>query len=235
MSAKPLVIVVVLLLCSVQVSATPAPSVQQGSKLVGSDAVRDANQGYSVALSADGNTAVAGGDFDNNGAGAAWVYMRSGGVWSQQGLKLVGTGAVGTARQGVSVALSADGNTAVVGGVGDSSGVGAAWVFIDPALTAVERSGVPRELALAAPRPNPARGQTVLWFALPEAGPVRVAVYDIEGRRVRTVNPGRLAAGEYQLPLNLREGGARRIPNGLYFVRLEAGGRTLTTRLAIAE
>jgi hypothetical protein len=33
-------------------------------------------QGYSVAVSADGNTAVVGGYFDNSGAGAAWVFTR---------------------------------------------------------------------------------------------------------------------------------------------------------------
>ena len=64
--------------------------------------------------------------------GAAWVFTRSGGVWTQQGSKLVGTGAVGTAEQGCSVALSADGNTAIVGGPGDNSGAGAAWVFVQP-------------------------------------------------------------------------------------------------------
>jgi PKD repeat protein len=50
-------------------------------------------------------------------------------VWSQQGSKLVGTGAVGAAYQGISVALAADGNTAIVGGYTDNSGAGAAWVF----------------------------------------------------------------------------------------------------------
>jgi len=59
---------------------------------------------------------MVGGDGDNNFTGAAWVFTRSGGVWSQQGSKLVGTGAVGPAGQGRSVALSADGNTAIVGG-----------------------------------------------------------------------------------------------------------------------
>jgi hypothetical protein len=70
----------------------------------------------SVALSADGNTAIVGGYFDNNATGAAWVYTRSGGVWAQQGNKLVGTGAVGNAGQAYSVALSGDGNTAIMGG-----------------------------------------------------------------------------------------------------------------------
>jgi hypothetical protein len=103
---------------------------QQGSKLVGSGAVGAAYQGVSVALSADGNTAIAGGYFDNGSAGAAWVYTRNGaGVWSQQGSKLVGSGAVGAAYQGMSVALSADGNTAMVGGFQDNANVGAAWIF----------------------------------------------------------------------------------------------------------
>src|SRR5258708_3491045 len=73
---------------------------QQGLKLVGSGAVNAAVQGFSVALSADGNTAIVGGYTDNNNAGAAWVWTLSGGVWTQQGTKLVGSGAAGTARQG---------------------------------------------------------------------------------------------------------------------------------------
>src|SRR5262245_46970209 len=104
--------------------------VQQGPKLVGTDAVGSARQGISVAVSADGNTAIVGGGFDDFLAGAAWVWTRSGGVWSQEGTKLVGSGAVGAAiQQGISVAVSADGNTAVVGGSGDNSNSGAAWVW----------------------------------------------------------------------------------------------------------
>jgi hypothetical protein len=102
---------------------------QQGPKLVGTGAGAAA-QGYSVALSGDGNTAIVGGPDDN----AAWVFTRSNGVWTQQGSKLVGTGAVGSAAQGVSVALSGDGNTAIVGGTGDNSNTGAAWIFVGPTL-----------------------------------------------------------------------------------------------------
>ena len=102
---------------------------QQGPKLVGAGFAGQANQGNAVSLSADGNTAIVGGVSDDGLAGAAWVWTRSGGVWTQQGGKLVGGGAVGTARQGVSAALSADGNTAIVGGYTDASGAGAAWVW----------------------------------------------------------------------------------------------------------
>jgi hypothetical protein len=102
---------------------------QQGNKLVGTGAVGAAHHGFSVAISADGNTVIVGGNTDDSRAGAAWVFTRTGGAWSQQGPKLVGTGAVGGAQQGTSVAVSADGNTAIVGGEGDNEYAGAAWVF----------------------------------------------------------------------------------------------------------
>jgi len=85
-----------------------------------------------VSLTADGNTAIVGAPQDPGAVGAAWVFTRSGGVWSQQGPKLVGSGAVGLAFQGTSVSLSGDGNTAIVGGPNDNSNIGAAWVFAQP-------------------------------------------------------------------------------------------------------
>jgi len=102
---------------------------QQGAKLAPSDAVDAAEFGAAVALSADGDTAIVGGEGDDSQIGAAWVFTRSGGRWSQQGSKLTGFDAVGSSWQGWSVGLSADGNTAVVGGYQDDLGVGAAWVF----------------------------------------------------------------------------------------------------------
>jgi hypothetical protein len=103
---------------------------QQGTKLVGTGATDKSQQGTSVALSHDGNIAVVGGPWDD-GHGAAWVFIRSGGAWTQQGNKLVGTGATGNATQGGSVALSGDGNTVIVGGYADKDFTGAAWVFFN--------------------------------------------------------------------------------------------------------
>ena len=57
-----------------------AAFIQQGPKLVGMGAVGDAQQGHSVALSADGNVMIVGGFLDDNGAGAAWVFTRGNGV-----------------------------------------------------------------------------------------------------------------------------------------------------------
>jgi Divergent InlB B-repeat domain/FG-GAP repeat len=106
----------------------------QGSKLTGSGEVGDTGFGSSVALSSDGDTALIGGPGDNpdtggSGAGAAWVFTRSGSGWTQQGNKLTGGRETGNAFFGESVALSSDGNTALIGGSGDNSDAGAAWVF----------------------------------------------------------------------------------------------------------
>ncbi|UAY53158.1 FG-GAP repeat protein [Ferruginibacter albus] len=101
----------------------------QQTKLVATDAIDASAQGQCVAISSDGNTAIVGGNFDNGGIGASWIFVRSGGVWTQQA-KLVATDASGGSQQGYSVSLSSDGNTAVVGGYTDNDGIGASWIFI---------------------------------------------------------------------------------------------------------
>jgi hypothetical protein len=122
-----------VLICAALLLAL-AQFTQQGPKLVGAGTVEGGVQGYSVALSSDGNTAIVGVRLDNGNTGAAFVYTRSNGVWTQQGSKLVPADPV-PANQGYSVALSADGNTAIVGGPGDNYGnpsvgdIGAVWVF----------------------------------------------------------------------------------------------------------
>jgi hypothetical protein len=86
--------------------------------------------GDSVALSADGNTALIGAYYDE-GVGASFVYTRSGfgSPYSFQE-KLTGGSETGPEDYfGWSVALSEDGNTALIGGTRDNSGEGAAWAF----------------------------------------------------------------------------------------------------------
>ncbi len=104
---------------------------QQGGLLSGGkEEVGGAQFGMSVALSANGSTAIVGAPYDNSIRGAAWVFTRSGATWTQQGEKLTGAEEVGRVGQfGWSVALSASGDTALVGGRGDNSYRGAAWVF----------------------------------------------------------------------------------------------------------
>jgi hypothetical protein len=116
---------------SLAIAPNPVPNAQQDGKLAGTGAVGTATQGSAIASSADGTTIVVAGGYDNNGMGAVWIYTRSGTTYTQQGLKLIGTGGTGSSQlnQGRSVAISADGNTIIIGGPGDNNNIGAAWVF----------------------------------------------------------------------------------------------------------
>ncbi len=165
---------------------------QQGSKLVGTGAVGGAYQGTSVAISADGNTALVGG---NDITGAVWVFTRTGGVWTQLGSKLVGTGAVGGAYQGTSVAISADGNTAFSGGEGDNGGVGAAWIFSRPAVPILFSSAKSKLQRL-----NLENNQ-LLHFNLSNQSQVTIRLYDSKGAVVKTLLNEVRSAGDYLQPL----------------------------------
>ena len=100
-----------------------------------SDAKGNALFGYSVSISDNGNTVAIGGDSDNAGVGAVWIFTQSNGRWTEKA-KLTASDANGKALQGYSVAISGDGNSVVFGGPGDnynsSAGlaVGAAYLFV---------------------------------------------------------------------------------------------------------
>ncbi len=72
-------------------------------------------------------------------------------------------------------------------------------------------------LALAPAWPNPFNPVTHLAFTLPEAGPVRLSVYDVRGRRVAVIQDGHLSAGRHEIPWHAESQGS-----GVYFIRLQA-------------
>jgi FG-GAP repeat protein len=103
--------------------------VQQGKKLTANNELGQGHFGGAISLSQNGDTALIGAGDDNHRsdrlqpAGAAWVFMRSGSTWTQ-GPKLVGQSNLNR-RFGENVALTADGNRALVAG----NGAVAAWAF----------------------------------------------------------------------------------------------------------
>jgi hypothetical protein len=129
-----------------QYPLTVDPLIALGQQLTGTGEQGLGRFGFSVALSADGDTALVGAPRDNDFAGAAWVFARSGATWVQQGPKLTGQEASlefgeeqcveeepgeegGDCGFGASVALSADGDTALIGAPRGNKNHGAAWVF----------------------------------------------------------------------------------------------------------
>jgi hypothetical protein len=103
------------------------------NELLASDGRTGDYFGDSVALSADGSTALVGagasaGDVRLAGPGSAYIFTRSGGSWTQTA-ELAPSDRTSTDGFGWSVALSADGTTAVVGAPRHNNFTGAVYVF----------------------------------------------------------------------------------------------------------
>jgi len=83
---------------------------------------------------------------------------------------------------------------------------------------------------LHAPHPNPAQNQATVTFEVGEAGPVRVEVLDVLGRRVAVLKDEVVTAGEHTARWD-----AGALPSGLYLVRLSAGDQVHTQRLTLVR
>ena len=91
--------------------------------------------------------------------------------------------------------------------------------------------GLPHELAFALASANPSHAAVTLRYALPHAAMVSVGVYDVRGRLVRELARGANDAGTYSLRWNGDDASGAAAGDGIYFARLESGGRTITQRI----
>ena len=114
----------------------------------------------------------------------------------------------------------------------DQHGNESGYALLTPTATTGVSEGLPPEIALRRPTPNPASGPTTLRYALPREARVSLMIYDAAGRRVRQLVSGAQPAGEHVLAWDQRDEGGVAVGPGLYFVRLEVDGRTLTQRFA---
>ncbi|HMB70178.1 MAG TPA: FlgD immunoglobulin-like domain containing protein, partial [bacterium] len=89
----------------------------------------------------------------------------------------------------------------------------------------------PDALRLSAARPNPFRAETVVTYELPVAARVTLRVYDVAGRRVRDLERGPRPAGTHHVTWNGTDARNRSVAPGIYFLRLQAGERTLVRRV----
>ncbi len=94
-----------------------------------------------------------------------------------------------------------------------------------------------RATVLHAPQPNPVRASTRVRFDLAgrDAQPVRVDVYEVNGRHVRTLVNGALPPGEFEVSWDGRARGGKRVAAGVYFVRLAAPDAQLSRKVVVLE
>jgi hypothetical protein len=103
-------------------------------------------------------------------------------------------------------------------------------VFV-PGVVDVENA--PTEPMFSMPWPNPAR-QSARWtYAMPEAGAIEVAAFDLAGHPVKTLATGSRPAGQGEMTWDLRDAAGRRVPAGVYLVRARLGANVWTRRLMV--
>ena len=105
-----------------------------------------------------------------------------------------------------------------------------AGIVSSPAEPAAAQPAIP-SFALCGVHPNPAARGAVVRFALPDAAPATLALFDISGRRMWSRDLGALASGEHHVLL----GDGAWFPPGLYLMRLTQGARTATARVVIVR
>jgi fibronectin type 3 domain-containing protein len=92
-----------------------------------------------------------------------------------------------------------------------------------------EEEIVPDEVTIIS-YPNPMREQATLEYTLPEAGQVRLTIYDMLGRRVATLKKGSKKAGRYRVSLERTD-----LSSGVYFGRLKVGDQTRTHKITVVR
>lgn len=116
--------------------------------------------------------------------------------------------------------------TTLVTGIPATGGM----VFVPSSVYVDAESAAPVALAFAIRSANPARGAVTVECALPAETRVRVHVLDVQGRERARLVDGTLPAGRHAL--TWQPGG---VSAGVYFVRFEGAGRTLTRRVSITR
>ena len=104
---------------------------------------------------------------------------------------------------------------------------GEVWVDV-PTVVPVP----PLAVAFALPpvAPNPVVARFTVSFALPDAAPARLDVFDVHGRRLFGREVGSLGAGSHRIDIRT----AGQFPPGLYFLQLSQAGRCASGRVAIS-
>ncbi|MBD3368540.1 MAG: T9SS type A sorting domain-containing protein [Candidatus Eisenbacteria bacterium] len=91
------------------------------------------------------------------------------------------------------------------------------------------------ELVLFGNYPNPVGPATNIYFSIPEPSRASVSIYDVAGRRVKTIRSETMPAGRHELSWDGRNNEGERVSSGVYFYRLEAAGESRNAKLLVIK
>ena len=111
------------------------------------------------------------------------------------------------------------------------------WYAVMAGLSAVGDGtpGLPVQNRLNDPFPNPFNPATTISFELGSRSPVRVRIFDAQGRLVRDLVQGEFPAGRHEIPWDGRNGQGGNVSSGVYFVRFDAAEVTGTKKMTLLK
>ncbi len=166
----------------------------------------------------------------------AWLTAQGGVAFSARpgAVDAAVLGAAGMSGEGVMATVAfrvkAVGDPAIRIAALDGRDLGNHAVAVDATERAVAPP-VPTVTRLAGAMPNPFHGSTRLAFDLAQRGAVELAIFSVDGRRVRTLVSGTLEPGAYRPEWDGRDERGGPAAAGVYYVRLVAGGRRMVCRI----
>jgi len=101
-------------------------------------------------------------------------------------------------------------------------------------ITAIEQE-TPPALALHQAFPNPFNAHTTIRFDLPNDQEINLAIYDVAGRLVRRLMSGPAPAGTHTVGWDATDGRHHDVASGVYFCRLDVGGRSFSNKIVLVR
>jgi hypothetical protein len=112
----------------------------------------------------------------------------------------------------------------------DQSLANTPWLYILGKNTSASVPLAGNEVSDVTVFPNPAQNEAHIKLALTKSGTIRISLYDDLGREAVSIANGELYQGSYDLPLDLRE-----LPAGHYTLRVESGGKAMSTSVNVVR
>jgi len=104
-----------------------------------------------------------------------------------------------------------------------------------PSVTAVEASPTAPTARLSQNAPNPFNPSTVIAYEVARSGAVRLHVFDVAGRLVRTLVDATVPAGPHTVRWDGRDDQGRQAASGRYYYRLRVGAKVLTRDMTLIK
>ncbi|GBD93200.1 flagellar basal body rod modification protein [bacterium BMS3Abin05] len=96
-------------------------------------------------------------------------------------------------------------------------------------------SAVPNDYGLSANYPNPFNPSTTIDYQLPEAANVKMVIYDLLGRQIRTLVDRNEEAGYHAISWDSRNENGMQVPAGIYILKLHANKYTAIRKMVLMK